>query len=51
MNQWGLRKKTENWDIFHFRLIPPKRNDKNLRKNKKTRFWAHFGFFRANNFF
>ena len=30
MNQWGLRKKTENWDIFHFRLIPAKRNDKNL---------------------
>ena len=36
---------TENYKIFHYRLLSAKYIDKILWKLKKTQFWAHFGPF------
>ena len=38
----GLHRKTEHCEVFHFRLLPVKRNDIILRKLKKTLFRTDF---------
>ena len=45
---FGLHRKTENWKVFHFRLLPATINDKILWKLKKNPFWALVVHFRAN---
>ena len=53
--KWGLHSKTEKCNVFHYRLLPAKRNDKILFKNKKNSilnpFCALFVDFKANKNF
>lgn len=46
---WGLNKKTENCNVFHFRLLLAKSTDKTPKKT--TPFWVLFSYFKAKKNF
>ena len=47
----GSDRKTEKCNVFHFRLLPAKSNDKTLWKVRKLPFRTPFVYFRANKNF
>ena len=51
VNQNFPQRKTENCNIFHFRLLPAKSNNKILWKVKSAQLWVHFASFWANKNF
>ena len=47
---WGLHKNREKCNVFHFRFLPAKSNDKISQKLRKTPFWVPFTHFRKGVF-
>ena len=51
VNQNFPQRKTENCNVFHFRLLPAKSKNKILWKVKNAQLWAQFAGFWANKNF